>query len=79
VTTTLRITDTYQLPPEPPVGTRLWDAHGREWVHDRADRCGWTCGAYPSADWWRVTWAGLLAAGPLHTVPPAYERYEASR
>jgi hypothetical protein len=65
----------YQLPAEPPVGTHLWDANGREWERTSERTFCWVPAGIPVVDRWRerCTWTGVLKHGRLSTVPPTAE------
>lgn len=53
---------TYELPPEPPSGTRLVDKKGRTWTQERA---GWWAASGVGV----ARWGGVLVHGPLTEAP----------
>ena len=59
---------TYELPPEPPVGSRVRDARGFEWERHSDERKNWLpVGASGSSGYaWRV----ILGHGPLTLIEP---------
>ena len=59
---------TYELPPEPPVGTRVRDAEGNIWEHiPSSDRRGWTRTNGEHAHSWS---AMLTVVAPLTLIEP---------